>query len=75
VASVIETEFAGQIEAFTSDFERMKQEGVAAEVAKAQPELVALREAVGKFQEQLDQARKDGASEMLQILKSRLGMF
>jgi hypothetical protein len=70
LASVIETEFAGEIEAVVSDVERIKQEAAA-----ANPELIALREAVGKFQEQLDQARKDGAGEMLQIIKSRLGMF
>jgi hypothetical protein len=70
VASVIETEFAGEIEAVSADVERIKQEA-----ATANPELIALREAVGKFQEQLDQARKDGAGEMLQIIKSRLGMF
>jgi flagellar biosynthesis/type III secretory pathway protein FliH len=87
LASVIETEFAGEIEAYISDLDRIEQEAVDAAMAKAQPELIALREAVGKFQEKLDEARKEGraegytegekagASEMLAILKRRKKMF
>jgi hypothetical protein len=82
VASVID-EFSGEIEAFASDVEKRISEGIAAEVAKAQPELVALREAVGNFQADLAKAREEGriegerkgAGDMLAALKSRLGHF
>jgi hypothetical protein len=65
LASVIEQEFSGEIEAFASDVERMKAEAAAAKLAELQPEIDAARE----------QGRKEGAAEMLALLKSRLQIF
>jgi NADPH:quinone reductase-like Zn-dependent oxidoreductase len=65
VEGVIEQEFAGEIEAVVSDVDRMKQE---AADAKGQEVMLTL-------QVKLDEARKEGAAEMLAIIKRRLNIF
>ena len=60
--------YAGEIEAFVGDLERIKQEAVTAATAEKNTRIAQLEaEAAEK--------RKEGAGGMLAILKSRLGIF
>lgn len=64
----IQDAYAGEIEAFVGDIERMKQEAATAATAAKDIEIQQL-------QTQLTESRKVGAGGMLAILKSKLGIF
>jgi hypothetical protein len=69
VDGVIEQEFAGEIEAFVSDIDRMKQEAADAKETEVMASLQA------KIDESFQAGLKAGAGQMLAILKSRTGSF